>query len=344
MTPATSSHMRREIAEIPDRVRQLLADADGALAKGGAWLRAADPAMLLTVARGSSDHAASYLQYAVELTAGIPVASLGPSIGSIYQARLQVSRAVCLAISQSGQSPDIVALAAAVRAGGAATLALTNVARSPLGAAAERVIDFGAGPEKSVAATKSFVCAIVAGLALLAHWREDAGLAAALKALPEQLERALGCDWSALSAALSEAGSLFVLGRGPGNAIAGEVALKFKETCGLHAEAYSAAEVLHGPAAIVRPGFPVIALAARDAAEEAIAATVTRLAEQGANAFVTSDKAKGAQVLPFVATGHALTDPLVPIVSFYNFVEGFARARGRDPDSPPHLRKVTETI
>ncbi len=344
MTPSTSSHMRREIAEIPARVRQLLADPDGALAQAGTWLRGIDPAMILTIARGSSDHAASYLKYAVELTTGIPVASLGPSIVSIYQARLQASHAVCLAISQSGQSPDIVALAQAVRAGGAATLALTNVANSPLGAAADRVIDFRAGPEKSVAASKSFVCAIVAGLALLAHWREDVALAAALAALPDHLERAFGCDWSALASGLGEAGSLFILGRGPGNAIAAEVALKFKETCGIHAEAYSAAEVLHGPAALVRRGFPVIAVAARDAAEDAIAATVTRLVAQGANVFVTSEKAKGAHVLPFVATGHALTDPLVPIVSFYNFIEWFARTRGSDPDLPPHLRKVTETI
>ena len=106
MTPSTSSHMRREIAEIPVRVRQLLADPDGALAQAGTWLRGIDPAMILTIARGSSDHAASYLKYAVELTTGIPVASLGPSIVSIYQARLQAPRAVCLAISQSGQSPQ----------------------------------------------------------------------------------------------------------------------------------------------------------------------------------------------------------------------------------------------
>jgi glucosamine--fructose-6-phosphate aminotransferase (isomerizing) len=337
------THMRREIEEIPAMVRHLLGDADGALRAAGEWLRRNDPAIILTVARGSSDHAASYLKYAIELSTGIPVASLGPSIVSIYQTRLKPARAVCLAVSQSGQSPDIVALADALRAGGAATLAFTNVTASPLAAAADRVIDLKAGPEKSVAATKSFVASIVAGLAVLAYWREDAALIAALSALPEQLERALGCDWSVLSEALGQSNSVFILGRGPANAIASEVALKFKETCGIHAEAYSAAEVLHGPAAIIRQGFPVIALAARDAAEEAIAATVTRLVDQGANAFITSGKAKGAQILPFVATGHPLTDPLVPVASFYAFIEGFARARGRDPDSPPHLRKVTET-
>ncbi len=343
MTPSTT-HMRQEIDEIPTLVRHLLADSDSAFAQAGAWLREVDPAVILTIARGSSDHAASYLKYAVELTTGIPVASLGPSIVSIYQTRLRLSRALCLSISQSGQSPDIVALAEAASAGGAATLVLTNVAKSPLGMAADRVIDLRAGPEKSVAATKSFVCSIVAGLALLAHWREDTALATALAALPEHLEQALRCDWSSLAGALEKASSLFVIGRGPGNAIACEVALKFKETCGLHAEAYSAAEVLHGPAAIIREGFPVIALAARDAAEDGIAETVTRLAAQGAKAFITSCKAKGAQTLPFVATGHALTDPLVPIISFYHFVETFALARGGDPDSPPHLRKVTETM
>jgi glucosamine--fructose-6-phosphate aminotransferase (isomerizing) len=343
MSDAPATFMRREVEEIPAAVRRLLAQEE-TLSAAGAMLAGRDPAVLVTVARGSSDHAASYLKYATELTVGIPVASLGPSIASLYHARLRLERAVCIAISQSGRSPDIVTLTESARKGGAATLALTNAADSPLGNASDRVVDIQAGPEKSVAATKSFVTSVVAGLSVLAHWQNDTALLSALDALPEQLEAAIACDWSALIAALEGRKSLFILGRGPAIAIANEAALKFKETCGMHAEAYSAAEVLHGPVTIVGEGFPVIALAARDAAEEAMVDTIERIVEQGAIAFATTEKANGATLLPYVATGHPLTDPLVPIASFYAFIEGFARHRGFNPDSPPHLRKITETV
>ncbi|TMV45188.1 SIS domain-containing protein, partial [Thioclava sp. BHET1] len=191
----------------------------------------------------------------------------------------------CLGISQSGKSPDIVEMLRAARAGGALTLALTNDDRSPMATSAEAQIALRAGPERSVAATKTFVCSILAGLALVAEWRQDAGLKAAVAALPEAFAAALDCDWSALSNRLVRAQSLYVLGRGPGFAIANEMALKFKETSGLHAESYSAAEVLHGPAAIVQAGFPVLALGVEDAALPQIIATADRLAGQGAEVF-----------------------------------------------------------
>jgi glucosamine--fructose-6-phosphate aminotransferase (isomerizing) len=336
--------MRAEIEEIPAAVRRLLADPGDALRDAGRLLRDTDPAVIVTVARGSSDHAATYLKYAIELTAGIPVASLGSSIASIYHAPLRLNRAACLAISQSGESPDLLALTSSVRAAGALTIALTNAIGSPLAHTADLAVPLNAGPETSVAATKSFVTSIVAGLAILAHWREDMALHAALATLPGQCEQAIGQEWPALANALAAAGSLFVLGRGPAFAIAHEAALKFKETCGLHAEAYSGAEVLHGPAALVRRGFPIIALIARDAAEPAMAATVARLARQGGMVFASSTAATGAQVLPFVATGHSLTDPLVLIVSFYAFIERLARQRGFNPDAPPALSKITKTL
>jgi glutamine---fructose-6-phosphate transaminase (isomerizing) len=344
MSVVPRTHMRAEIEEIPAAVRRLLADPGALLRHAGERLRQADPAVIVTIARGSSDHAATYLKYAIELTAGIPVASLGPSIASIYHAPLRLNRAACLAISQSGQSPDLLALAASVRAGGALTIALTNAAASPLAVTADLAVPLNAGPENSVAATKSFVTSIVAGLAILAHWQEDMALHAALAALPGQFEEAIDQKWPALADALTAAGSVFVLGRGPAYAIAHEAALKFKETCGLHAEAYSGAEVLHGPAALVRGGFPVIALIARDAAEPAMAATVSRLATQGGMIFASSTAATGAQVLPFVATKHSLTDPLALIVSFYAFIERLARQRGFNPDAPPDLSKITITL
>ncbi len=138
--------------------------------------------------------------------------------------------------------------------------------------------------------------------------------------------------------------SLFVLGRGPAFAIAQEAALKFKETCGIHAEAYSAAEVLHGPARIVEAGFTLLAFAARDAAETSVAEVADHLADQGARVFATTDRAGRAKILPVARTGHPITDALPLIASFYGFVELLSRSRGFDPDHPPHLSKVTETL
>ncbi len=253
---ANATHMMREINEIPDATARLLDASGTAIAAAGRDIRARDPRFLVTVARGSSDHVASFMKYAVELTAGIPVASVGPSVASIYGARLRLAGSACLAISQSGKSPDIVAMAEEAKRGGALTVALTNTADSPLARASDHAIDIAAGVEKSVAATKTFVNSAVAGLALLAHCIDDQALLAALAELPQHFRKAIDCDWMQLAGALDGANSLFILGRGPSFAIANEAALKFKETCGVHAEAYSAAEVMHGPLALVTPGFP----------------------------------------------------------------------------------------
>jgi len=341
---ANATHMMREIAEIPEATSRLLDQSGDALKEAGQALRGLDPAFLTTVARGSSDHAAAFLKYVIELTAGVPVASLGPSIASIYGAKLKLAKSASISISQSGKSPDIVAMTEGVRDGGALTIAITNTAGSPLAAASHHPIDIRAGAERSVAATKTFVTSAVAGLAIIGEWTGDQGLVAALRELPAQFERAIGCDWMQMTGALAEHNSLFILGRGPSAAIANEAALKFKEVSGLHAEAYSAAEVMHGPMALVGKGFPVLALAARDRSEPSVADAADALAGKGAATFITSERAAKAVRLPFAATGHPLTDPLTLIVSFYAFIEAFARHRGLNPDEPRHLRKVTETV
>jgi glucosamine--fructose-6-phosphate aminotransferase (isomerizing) len=341
---APTTHMRREIEEIPAAVANFLNGSAGVVSEAAAALRAKQPLVVTTVARGSSDHAASYLKYAIELTLGLPVASVGPSVASIYGASLKLDRAAAIAISQSGKSPDIVGMAAAARKGGATAIAITNTAGSPLAETADFTIDLLAGVERSVAATKTFVNSVVAGLALLAHWAEDEALIRAVTALPDAFEKAVACDWSPLIAALDGHDALYVLGRGPGFAIANEAALKFKETCGIQGEAYSAAEVMHGPVSIVTPGYPVLALAARDAAESSVTGMAEDLTSKGALAFVTSDRPGSARRLPFAATSHPITDPLSLIVSFYGFVEALARHRGLNPDEPRLLKKVTETV
>lgn len=339
-----TSRMSAEVQEIPQAVARLLSEGADAIRAAAGDARARDPLFIATVARGSSDHACTYLKYAAELTLGLPVASIGPSVASIYGARLRMDRGLCLCVSQSGQSPDIVEMAGSARAGGALTLALTNHPQSPLAAACDRTLAIRAGAELSVAATKTFVTSAVAGLALIAEWSGDAALRAAIARLPDTLAEAAATDWAGLREALAGASTLFTLGRGPAFAISNEAALKFKETCRLHAESYSSAEVLHGPVAIVEPGFTVLAFAAADAAEAGVAAIADQLAGKGADVFVTSDRAKSATALPAVRTGHPLTDPLALIVTFYAMVERLARARGIDPDAPRHLRKVTETV
>ena len=341
---ANATHMRIEIEEIPDATQRLLDNSGPRLAEAGAALKQLQPVMVATIARGSSDHAASFLKYAIELVAGVPVASIGPSVMSIYGRELQLEGCAAISISQSGKSPDIVAMAESAKRNGALCIALTNTAESPLAAASNISVDLSAGVEQSVAATKSFVSSVVAGLGILGHWVGDEPLLASLDALPDVFARAVTTDWTPFLGALKDRNSLYVLGRGPALAIAEEAALKFKETCGIHAEAYSAAEVLHGPARIVEAGFPVLALAARDASEAGVAEIADRLAKQGATAFATTGRVALAKRLPFEATGHPITDGLSLIVSFYAFVEMLSRHRGFDPDHPPHLKKITETL
>ena len=339
----TTSQMQREVHEIPEAVARLLDRGGPAIRAAARAAQDRNPAFIATIARGSSDHACTYLKYAAELTLGLPVASLGPSVASVYGAQLRLAPALCLAVSQSGKSPDIVELTRSAGAGGALTVAVTNDPASPLAAAASAVLDIHAGPELSVAATKTFVTSAVAGLALVAEWAGDARLLSAISHLPDRQDQAARADWSPLADVMCSVGSLYTIGRGPSFAISGEAALKFKETCQIHAESYSSAEVLHGPVSIVDADFPVLAFAAADAAEGAVVEIAETMAGKGARVFVTSDRARGATRLPAVRTDHPLTDPLALIVSFYAMVEAVARARGIDPDTPRHLKKVTET-
>ncbi len=338
---AAPTLMRAEIREIPDAVSRLL-DAEGERIRDiGARLRKLDPAVVASVARGSSDHAATYFKYATEIVLGRPVASLGPSIASVYGARLRLEGQLAVAISQSGRSPDIVALQAACRAGGAQTLALVNVEDSPLAMLADVVLPLSAGAETSVAATKSFIVSLAGLAAVAAHWSEDAALIAALDALPEQLESAFDLDWTPVADTLADARNLFVIGRGYSFGIAQEAALKMKETSALHAEAFSSAEVRHGPMAIIDDGFPLLGFATSDDAGDDVRAAAAEFATRGA-AVHLADAANGDSHPPAIP-GHPAIEPILMIQSFYRMIETVSRRRGLNPDAPPHLRKVTET-
>jgi len=202
------------------------------------------------------------------------------------------------------------------------------------------VIPLGAGAEHSVAATKSYLASLSAILQLTALWNNDSALLDALDALPDALTRAWGCDWSALTDDLVDAHNLFVLGRGPGLAAANEAALKFKETCGLHAESYSFAEVKHGPMALVGKDFPVLALTQPDATAASTRAVCEEFAARGARVWLAGEGGN----LPVTAPPHLLCAPLLLVQSFYRAINALALRRGYNPDKPQHLNKVTQTV
>ena len=221
------SQMRQEAGQAPAAVARLLQAEAGALAEWGARLRQQPPQAVLTVARGSSDHAAHYMAYLVMARLGRLVTSLPMSLVTLYHAQLQCQGLLALAFSQSGQSPDLVGTLRWMGGQGARTVAFVNDTASPLAQAAQHTLALHAGPERSVAATKSFICQLAAGASLVAAWQQDPAFNAALAALPAALEEAFAQDWSAGVEALHHAERLYVIGRGTGLAVAMEAALKF---------------------------------------------------------------------------------------------------------------------
>ena len=345
----TETLMHNEAAQAAEVVAAQFARNREAIAALAAQLRAAPPPFVATCARGSSDHAATYAKYLIETQLGVVTASLSPSIGSVYASPLRLKGALFIAISQSGKSPDLLRNAEAAKASGARVVALVNVEDSPLARLADTVIPLGAGPEKSVAATKSYLASLAAIAQLVAHWKDDPVLLAALDTLPQALRDAWQQDWSPLTDGLVDARNLFVLGRGLGLGAAQEAALKFKETCGLHAEAYSSAEVKHGPMALVGAGFPVLVFAQPDETGPGALAVADEFHGRGAEVWVASaatrDAGKGSSVaLPLASAAHPALAPLLTVQSFYRAINALALRRGHNPDLPPHLNKVTETV
>ena len=336
--------MYAEAAEAASVAERQFADLKGDMRLLGRRLRAMDPPLVITCARGSSDYAATFAKYLIEVRCRTPVASFAPSTSSLHATPWRhLGGVFFLAISQSGQSPDVIASARAAKAAGAFVVAIVNDVHSPLSEVAEVTIPLLAGVERSVAATKSFIASLLVILGLVAAWTDDDDLHRALAEASQALHRAWSLDWSPAVAALSEASSLFVLGRGLSYAIAQEAALKLKETCGLHAEAFSAAEVKHGPMALVGAGFPVVMLVPDDEGREDFEALARDFISRRARVIMAGGGQDGALILPFHPALHPVLTPIANIQSFYRFAAELSLARGLDPDRPPHLRKVTKT-
>jgi glucosamine--fructose-6-phosphate aminotransferase (isomerizing) len=301
--------MHCEAGQAAEVVRQQLAANTERLERLGERLRQLAPRAVVTSARGSSDHA-----------------------GTVF-----------LAISQSGASPDLLATVRAAKRAGALVVALVNAESSPLAHAADFTVPLCAGIERSVAATKSYIASLSAIIQLVGSWAGDAQLLQALAGAPALLERAWSLDWSPVIARLRTATNLYVIGRGLGLGVTQEAALKFKETCALHAEAVSSAEVRHGPMALVGPGFPVLIFAQNDETRPGVEELAAELARRRADVMFAGAQAPHTVVLP-TETAHPVLQPMLIVQSFYRMVNALALARGRNPDQPPYLQKVTETV
>ena len=338
----TSLMLKEAVSAAECVALQLESDVDR-YAELGRKLRSTNFNTALTVARGSSDHAANYCAYLIMARLGRVVASLPMSLLTLYKSPLVTRDTLTIAISQSGQSPDVVEPIRYFRDGGATTVALVNDITSPLAEAAEWAMPLHAGKEQSVAATKSFITSLVAGARLVAQWQNDPDLLDGLAALPEALRAASGADWSKALEVLTPARNIMVVGRGISFPIALESALKFKETSALQAEAFSGAEIKHGPMALIEEGYPLLIFATRGPTQAGLVQLAAEMRGRGAKVLLAapSDVAERDLTMPVAATPDL--DPIVAVQAFYVMAAQLSKARGLDPDRPRHLSKVTKT-
>jgi glutamine---fructose-6-phosphate transaminase (isomerizing) len=323
-----------EIAEAPEAVRrqppQLIAPLNALVER----CRRTPPAVVVTCARGSSAHAATFGKHLIERHLRIPVAPAAPNIVSVYRQRLRLKDQLLLTISQSGRSDDLVEFTAMARAEGALTAAIVNDPNSPLADVSEIVLPMNAGPEFSVAATKSFIATLAVLLRFTALWANDQAMLGALERLPDRLSAAGKLDWGSALGALSQATSLVTIGRGPTLAIAREAALKLKEICDLQAEPFSSAEFQHGPIALITRGYPVLLFNSTDEGGAGLQALAADLRRKGAVLLMPD----GGH-----APDHPDADAICLIHGFYGLAVRLAERRGINHDHPRHLQKVTRT-
>jgi glutamine---fructose-6-phosphate transaminase (isomerizing) len=301
------------------------------------------PEVIVTCARGSSAHAATFAKHLFERHLGLPVAAAAPNIATVYRRSLNLSGQLFLSISQSGRSDDLIETAIMARSAGALTAAIVNDATSPLAQACEFVLPLAAGPELSVAATKSFVASLAAALQLTAAWAGDAMMSQSGARLPARLAEAVELDWSEALQPLTRATSLVAIGRGPTLAIAREAALKLKETCELHAEAFSVAEFRHGPIALVTKAYPIFAFSPTDESATGLTELVDDLRAKAASVLIAELGGRQPGRLPVLPPDHPDADAICLIQSFYALLIKLAVQRGTNVDQPRHLRKVTRT-
>ena len=330
--------MAAEIAEIPAVAERLLGAGD--IERLAERLRGRTFPFVVICGRGSSGHAGVYLRYLIETRLGLVVSAAAPSVITNYERTQAMQGALFIVISQSGRSPDLIAATEAAVKAGALTVAMVNDTASPVANAAALVLPLLAGPEHSVAATKTVAASMIAAAQLAALLADDRDLLAAAARWPARLQAALALDWSAWGAALGHGRAAFVAGRGYGFGPVRELALKLGETMRLPALGYSAAELRHGPRAAIAADTPVLLL--RQADETAAAIDLLAADLRGAAPLFVAGGPAGN--LPWLTDDYPACDPVTMLLPAYLVIEGATRAAGFDPDKPPHLSKVTETL
>ncbi|HJW21545.1 MAG TPA: SIS domain-containing protein [Candidatus Limnocylindrales bacterium] len=352
--------LRDEILEQPEAARRQLASSQVAIEALAARLLAEGTESVVIAARGSSDHAAIYGQYVLGVRNRLSVGLAAPSVVSLYGVEPRLHHALVIGISQSGASPDIVAVVEAARRHGAPTLAITNDPSSALATAAEYVVELAAGPERSIAATKTYVCSLLALARLSAElaWDDDERATpvraaldrSAVAAIPKALSAALDAEAAAAEAAreLAAMDRCVVLGRGYEYATAREWALKLKELAQVFADPYSSADFMHGPIALAEPDVPTLALVPDGPAAAGLVDVLTEVREAGSPTLVLSEReerrALGTRSIALPPDVPEWLRPITSIVAAQLFAYHLTVAKGLDPEAPRNLAKVTRTV
>jgi glucosamine--fructose-6-phosphate aminotransferase (isomerizing) len=347
MNPAEQAGglMQAEIAEQPAVVERILTLGEPEVERVAAVIAASAPRVVLLAARGSSDHAALYAKYLVEVLLGLPAGLVSPSTSTVYGARADLRGVLWIGISQSGTSPDLVESTTAARRAGALTLAVTNGASSPLARACAYHLDVLAGPEIAVAATKSYTAQLLTLWLLVQRW--SGGATTGARALPGQISDLLSrSDVDEVAARYRFAGRIVATGRGYSYPTARESALKLMETTYATALAFSAADLMHGPLAAIDTGCPVLAVVPNGRAGAAMAPTLDAVRAQGADLCVVGPHPVGGHADARLEVPLDLPESLAPvleIIPVQRLALQMARSRRLDPDAPRTLQKVTRT-
>lgn len=339
----------REIREQPARLARLIEDGAEAAESAARILADVTRKTAVIVARGSSDNAARYAQYVFGTQNQRLVSLAAPSLLTKYGARLDLSQCVVLAISQSGQSPDLLRFVQEARDQGAPAIVLTNDVHSPLATAANHVVPLHAGQERAVAATKTFTAELVAIAMMSAVWHGNPNLIRELRRLPDWLtsclEQETACDVAVRE--FADAAEFVVLGRGYNYATAFELALKLGETCYRLAQPFSYADLLHGPIALLGPRTSVVLIAARGAMLEEARGLLERLLGLGVRVLaVTNDewvRARANATLTIPDDVPEWLSPVCNVAAGQLWISHLAARLGCDPDAPRGLLKVTRT-
>lgn len=331
----TNTIMEQEARTAPQKIAEQLLANDAITESLGSALRELKPKFVMIVGRGSSDHAGVFAKYLFEIEAGIPTFAAAPSVASVYGKTLELAGGLVIVISQSGRSPDILAQARMAKKAGAFCVALVNDETAPIKDIVDVVIPLRAGEEKAVAATKSYLATLSALLQVAAKWTQNESLVKAVNALPQALQTAVDAEPQLTAKSLADVKNLVVLGRGFGYAVSKEIALKLKEVCSIHAEAFSSAEFLHGPVTLVEKKLSILDVCIRD---ESYGSHIEQ---------IENVKQRGAELVHLHQTSadiHPRVAPLALLQRFYIDVAAVAIALGINPDQPAGLKKVTQTL